>query len=150
LRACFAVSGDAGFSLSRPVSANAGKLSGSLGTGDAGAGGDALGGFVLAGVRLATFGIKKKPSAPLLRLAYIHLLASFSRPVGLYNLSAAHRQSNSRFARGQRNLTLLHEKNARERTQKIEVRSCRRDRHVIMISLSVSIASNASTARVFR
>jgi hypothetical protein len=81
LRACFAVSriaGDAGLGVSRPVSANAGKLSGSLGTGDAGAGGDALGGFVLAGVRLATFGIKKKPSAPLLRLAYIHLLASFT------------------------------------------------------------------------
>jgi hypothetical protein len=31
---------------------------------------------VLAGVWLASFGMKKKPSAPLLRLAYIHLLAS--------------------------------------------------------------------------
>jgi len=60
----------------RPVSAAAGKLSRGFGTGDAGAGGDALGGFVLAGVRLASFGMKKKPSAPLLRLAYIHLLAS--------------------------------------------------------------------------
>jgi hypothetical protein len=61
-----------------PVSADAGKLSGRLGTGDAGAGGDTLGGFVLAGVGLASFGMKEKPSAPLLRLAYIHLLASLS------------------------------------------------------------------------
>jgi hypothetical protein len=60
----------------RPVSAAAGKLSGSFGTGNAGAGGDALGCFVLAGVWLASFGMKEKPSAPLLRLAYIHLLAS--------------------------------------------------------------------------
>jgi hypothetical protein len=68
-------SGEAGLG---PVSANAGKLSGSLRTGATGAGGDALGGFVLAGVWLASFGMKKKPSAPLLRLAYIHLLASLS------------------------------------------------------------------------
>jgi len=60
----------------RPVSTAAGKLSGRFGTGDAGAGGDALGGFVLAAVWLASFGMKEKPSAPLLRLAYIHLLAS--------------------------------------------------------------------------
>jgi hypothetical protein len=58
-------------------------LSGSFGTGDAGAGDDALGGFMLAGVWLASFGMKEKPSAPLLRLSYIHLLAS----LGLIGLS---------------------------------------------------------------
>jgi hypothetical protein len=42
----------------------------------AGADGEALGIFVLASVGLAGLGMKKKPSAPLLRLAYIHLLAS--------------------------------------------------------------------------
>ena len=59
-----------------PALADAGKLSGSFGTGEAGADGDALGVFLLAGVWLDGFGVKEKPSAPLLRLAYIHLLAS--------------------------------------------------------------------------
>ena len=42
----------------------------------AGADGEAFGVFVFAAVWLARLGMKKEPSAPLLRLAYIHLLAS--------------------------------------------------------------------------
>jgi hypothetical protein len=57
-------------------------LSGSFGSGDAGACGDAFGRFVLAGVGFAGFGMKKKSSAPLLRLAYIHLLPSLNRRSG--------------------------------------------------------------------
>jgi hypothetical protein len=60
------------------VPAGAGKLSGRLRAGDAGAGGNAFSGFVFAGIGLAGVGMKEKPSSPLLRLAYIHLLASLS------------------------------------------------------------------------
>ena len=42
----------------------------------AGADGESFRVFVLAAVWFACLGMKKKPSAPLLRLAYIHLLAS--------------------------------------------------------------------------
>ena len=42
----------------------------------AGANGEPFGVFVLTAIRFACLGMKKKPSAPLLRLAYIHLLAS--------------------------------------------------------------------------
>ena len=48
----------------------------------AGADGEPFGVFVLAAVRFACLGMKKKPSAPLLRLSYIHLLASLYEPIG--------------------------------------------------------------------
>jgi len=48
----------------------------------AGADGESFGVFVLTAVRFACLGMKKKPSAPLLRLAYIHLLASLKPTIG--------------------------------------------------------------------
>jgi hypothetical protein len=70
---------DVGFG---PASAHAGELPVALGAGDAGADGEALGVFVFAAVRLACFGMKEETSAPLLRLAYIHLLASLDQTSG--------------------------------------------------------------------
>jgi len=42
----------------------------------AGASRETFGVFVFAAVWFARLGMKKEPSAPLLRLAYVHLLAS--------------------------------------------------------------------------
>jgi len=100
------------------------------------------------------FGIKKKPSAPLLRLA-LHPSPSLQfatygsvHPIGLYYLSATRRQSNSRFARGQRNLTLLHKKKRTRAYANLKRVSCRCGRYVITIS-QVCRPLEVSTARIF-